>query len=278
MNVQSALQQGTDILDRAAVGAPRLTAEVLLCHALHRDRTYIYAHGEDELPERAWIHYGRYLDERLKGKPTQYITHRQEFYGREFMVNEHVLIPRPETEHLVETALEYLEDKGDLTVLDVGTGSGAIAISVAIESGRPVLASDISSDALRMADRNRQSLSAPVSLFAADLLEGVRPHCVDLLLSNPPYVPGGDAANMQREVREWEPHVALFAGDSGLEIYDRLLAGAEQAVKPGGRLMMELGYQSLAGVRELLAARWTDIDVVSDLAGWPRVITATLAP
>jgi release factor glutamine methyltransferase len=278
VNVQSALQQGTDILDRAAVGAPRLTAEVLLCHALHRDRTYIYAHGEDELPERAWIHYGRYLDERLKGKPTQYITHRQEFYGREFMVNEHVLIPRPETEHLVETALEYLEDKGDLTVLDVGTGSGAIAISVAIESGRPVLASDISSDALRMADRNRQSLSAPVSLFAADLLEGVRPHCVDLLLSNPPYVPGGDAANMQREVREWEPHVALFAGDSGLEIYDRLLAGAEQAVKPGGRLMMELGYQSLAGVRELLAARWTDIDVVSDLAGWPRVITATLAP
>jgi release factor glutamine methyltransferase len=278
VNVQSALQQGTDILDRAAVGAPRLTAEVLLCHALHRDRTYIYAHGEDELPERAWIHYGRYLDERLKGKPTQYITHRQEFYGREFMVNEHVLIPRPETEHLVETALEYLEDKGDLTVLDVGTGSGAIAISVAIESGRPVLGSDISSDALRMADRNRQSLSAPVSLFAADLLEGVRPHCVDLLLSNPPYVPGGDAANMQREVREWEPHVALFAGDSGLEIYDRLLAGAEQAVKPGGRLMMELGYQSLAGVRELLAARWTDIDVVSDLAGWPRVITATLAP
>jgi release factor glutamine methyltransferase len=278
VNVQSALQQGTDILDRAAVGAPRLTAEVLLCHALHRDRTYIYAHGEDELPERAWIHYGRYLDERLKGKPTQYITHRQEFYGREFMVNEHVLIPRPETEHLVETALEYLEGKGDLTVLDVGTGSGAIAISVAIESGRPVLASDISSDALRMADRNRQSLSAPVSLFAADLLEGVRPYCLDLLLSNPPYVPGGDAANMQREVREWEPHVALFAGDSGLEIYDRLLAGAEQAVKPGGRLMMELGYQSLAGVRELLAARWTDIDVVSDLAGWPRVITATLAP
>jgi release factor glutamine methyltransferase len=101
---------------------------------------------------------------------------------------------------------------------------------------------------------------------------------VDLLLSNPPYVPGCDAANMQREVREWEPHVALFAGDSGLEIYDRLLAGAEQAVKPGGRLMMELGYQSLAGVRELLAARWTDIDVVSDLAGWPRVIMATLVP
>jgi release factor glutamine methyltransferase len=276
VNVRSALQQGTDLLDRAAVGAPRLTAEVLLCHALHRDRTYIYAHGEDELPERAWIHYGRYLDERLKGKPTQYITQRQEFYGREFIVNKHVLIPRPETEHLVETALAHLQGKSDIAVLDVGTGSGAIAISVALESGRRVLASDISTEALAVASRNCQSLDAPVSLFAADLLESVRPGSVDLLLSNPPYVPGGDAANMQREVREWEPPVALFAGDSGLEIYERLLAGAERAVKPGGRLMMELGYQSLAGVREMLAARWTDIGVVSDLAGWPRVITATL--
>jgi release factor glutamine methyltransferase len=276
VNVRTALQQGTEILDRAAISAPRLTAEVLLSHALHRDKTFLYAHGEDDLPERAWIHYGRYLDERLKGKPTQYITCRQEFYGREFFVNEHVLIPRPETEHLVETALHYLKGRGEVTVLDVGAGSGAIAISVALESDRPVLASDISTDALRVAERNRRLLAANVAFFAGDLLDGVRPCSIDLLLSNPPYVPGGDAANMQREVREWEPHVALFAGDSGLEIYDRLLAGAETALKPGGRLMMELGYQSLAGVREMLEARWTDVDVVSDLAGWPRVITATL--
>jgi release factor glutamine methyltransferase len=276
VNVRTALQQGTEILDRAAISAPRLTAEVLLSHALHRDKTFLYAHGEDDLPERAWIHYGRYLDERLKGKPTQYITCRQEFYGREFFANEHVLIPRPETEHLVETALHYLKGRGEVTVLDVGAGSGAIAISVALESDRPVLASDISTDALRVAERNRRLLAANVAFFAGDLLDGVRPCSIDLLLSNPPYVPGGDAANMQREVREWEPHVALFAGDSGLEIYDRLLAGAETALKPGGRLMMELGYQSLAGVREMLEARWTDVDVVSDLAGWPRVITATL--
>ena len=277
MTVQTALQQGTEILDRAAVSAPRLTAEVLLSHALHRDKTFLYAHGEDDLPERAWIHYGRYLDERVKGKPTQYITCRQEFYGREFFVNEHVLIPRPETEHLVETAVAHLNGRGDATVLDVGTGSGAIAISVALEGGRPVLGSDISMDALRVAERNRKSLGANVAFFAADLLDGVRPRSVDLLLSNPPYVPGGDAANMQREVREWEPHIALFAGDSGLEIYCRLLAGAAMVLKQGGRLMMELGYQSLAGVREMLEARWIDIDVVSDLAGWPRVIAATLA-
>ncbi len=250
---------------------------MLLCHALHRDRAYVYAHGEEELTDRAWIHYGRYLNERLKGKPTQYITHRQEFYGRDFYVNEDVLIPRPETEHLVEAALEYVKQRGGLRVLDVGTGSGAIAISIALETGRPVAASDLSVKALAVAERNRRKQNAQVAFFAADLVEAVAPGSVDLLLSNPPYVPGADAANMQAEVRDWEPHVALFAGASGLEIYERLLSGAAAVIKPGGRLLMELGYQSLAGVREMLAAQWTGIDVISDLAGWPRVIGATLA-
>ncbi|MDQ2776784.1 MAG: peptide chain release factor N(5)-glutamine methyltransferase [Acidobacteriota bacterium] len=276
MTIQTALLQGTEILERAAVPAGRLTAEVLLSHALHCERTFLYAHGGDEFPERAWIHFGRYLDERLKGKPTQYITHRQEFYGRDFYVNEHVLIPRPETEHLVEAALGHLKEHPEAVVLDVGTGSGAISISVALEAHRGVLASDISCEALNVAERNRRALGARAAFFAGDLLEAVRASSVDLLLSNPPYVPGADAANMQTEVRDYEPHVALFAGDSGLEIYQRLIAGAEVAVKPGGRLMMELGYQSLESVRELLAMRWSDIGVISDLAGWPRVIQATL--
>jgi release factor glutamine methyltransferase len=275
VNLQTALQQGAEMLDRAAVGAARLTAEVLLSHALHRDRSYLYAHGDEELPERAWIHYGRYLDERLKGKPTQYITHCQEFFGREFFVNSDVLIPRPETEHLVETAIAYLGGRREMTILDVGTGSGAIAISVALETGRCVLASDISVAALDVAARNCRSLRASVHLFAANLVDALQPRSVDLLLSNPPYVPGADESNMQREVREWEPHVALFAGESGLEIYERLLAGARRVLKPGGRIIMELGYQSLGGVRELLAAKWSDTQVVSDLAGWPRVIAAT---
>lgn len=276
LDVKTALQQGTEILDKAAVPVARLTAEVLLCHALQRDRTYIYSHGEDALTQIAWIHYGRYLNDRLKGKPTQYITHKQEFYGRHFYVNEDVLIPRPETEHLVEAALAYLKTRGIVKVLDVGTGSGAIAISVALESGTRVFASDISEKALTVADRNRRKHNAPVRLFAADLVEAVRPGSIDLLISNPPYVPGADRANMQSEVRDWEPHVALFAGDSGLEIYERLLAGASSVVKRGGRLLMELGYQSLAGVRELLADRWGEIEVIADLAGWPRVIGATL--
>lgn len=277
MNVQTALQQAVSALEAAAVSAPRLTAEVLLAHALHRDRTWLYAHSDDELSDHARIHFGRYLSERIRGKPTQYITHLQEFYGREFFVNEDVLIPRPETEHLVEAALEHLGLGNVRTVLDVGTGSGAIAISIALEAGREVFASDISGGALTVAARNRSRLGARVQFVQADLLGTVAPRSIDLLISNPPYVPGGDAANMQQEVRDWEPHVALFAGDSGLEIYRALLAQAAEAVRPGGHMLLELGFQSLSGVQQMLAGRWADIKVIADLAGWPRVIGARLS-
>lgn len=276
MTVHTALHQGTDILAKASVPVPRLTAEVLLCHAMRCDRAYLYAHGGDELTQLAWIHYGRYLNERLQGKPTQYITHRQEFFGRSFYVNGDVLIPRPETEHVVEAALTWLKQHQHVRILDVGTGSGAIAVTLALETGRLILASDISLPALAVAERNRNALGACVNLFAADLLAAMRPASIDLLISNPPYVPGADAANMQMEVREWEPHIALFAGDSGFEIYERLLAAANIVLKPGGRLIMELGYQSLNTVRGMLTPGWCDIEVISDLAGWPRVIGATL--
>jgi len=238
--VQTALLQGADILDRAAVTDPRLTAEVLLCHAMRCERVYLYAHGTDDLTEVAWIHYGRYLNERLKGMPTQYVTHRQEFYGREFYVNRDVLIPRPETEHLVEAAISWLARHEAERVLDVGTGSGAISISLALELNRLVLASDISPSALTVAERNRRKHDASVHFFAADLLECIAPASIDLLVSNPPYVPEADSATMQKEVRDWEPPAALFAGASGLEIYQRLLWQAASVIKPGGRLLLEL--------------------------------------
>ncbi|MBV9302558.1 MAG: peptide chain release factor N(5)-glutamine methyltransferase [Acidobacteriaceae bacterium] len=276
MTIQTALLQGAEILEKGAISPARLTAEVLLCHAMHCERAYLYAHCNDDLTQLGWIHYGRYLHERLKGKPTQYITHRQEFFGREFYVNQDVLIPRPETEHLVEAALAYLKAHPHATALDLGTGSGAIAISLAIESQSRIIASDISIQALAVAKRNCEKHQAPVSLFAGDLLEPVRPRSIDLLISNPPYVPGADAANMQREVRDWEPHIALFAGDTGFEIYERLIRGSELNLKRGGRLLMELGYRSLEGVREMLTPAWSDIEVISDLAGLPRVIGATL--
>jgi release factor glutamine methyltransferase len=277
VTVQTALLQGAEILEKAAIADSRLTAEVLLCHAMRCERVYLYAHGTDELTQLAWIHYGRYLNERLKGMPTQYVTHRQEFFGRDFYVNADVLIPRPETEHLVEAALAWTAKQGARRILDIGTGSGAIAVTLALELERPVMASDLSLAALAVAARNQRKHHANVNCFAADLLECIAPASIDLLVSNPPYVPETDLAGMQPEVRDWEPHSALFAGDSGLEIYHRLVAEAATVVKPGGRLILELGYNSLSGVQEMLATRWTDFEVLSDLAGWPRVIGATLA-
>ena len=276
LTIQAALRQGTDLLKKAAVGVPRLTAEVLLGHALRCERAYLYSHPSDELTELQWIHFGRYLNERLKGKPTQYITRKQEFYGRDFYVDEKVLIPRPETEHLVEAALLHLRDDPNGRVLDLGTGSGAIAVTLALESGKQILASDVSLPALAVAKRNRDQYGASVEFFAGDLLDAVQPRSIDVLVSNPPYVPGADAANMQTEVREWEPHIALFAGDSGLEIYCRLIDAAATVVKPGGRLFMELGYRSVDPVQVMLAPEWRDITVSSDLAGFPRVIGAIL--
>lgn len=276
MTIQAALIHGADILKKAGIFVPQLTAELLLCHAIACERAYLYAHGDEELNQLAWTDYERYLDERLAGKPAQYITERQEFYGRDFYVNPDVLIPRPETEHLVEAAVAYLNEHGPERVLDLGVGSGAIAISVALETGRRVLGSDISIPALAVAERNRRRYDARVLLFAGDLLDAVAPQSIDVLLSNPPYVPSADAANVQTEVRNWEPHVALFAGITGFEIYRRLIAAAEIAMRPGGRLFMELGYRSLDGVREMLAAKWTEIEVKADLAGLPRVIGATV--
>jgi release factor glutamine methyltransferase len=274
MTILTALLQGTQLLQDEAISAPRLTAEVLLAHALHRERSYLYAHPEEELSEVAWIHYGRYLHERLKGKPTQYITGHQEFYGRDFRVTPDVLIPRPETEHLVEAAIGKIHPR-DL-ILDVGTGSGAIAISLALETPAHVFATDISSDALRVAQANARQLSANVGFLACDLLDAIRDHSMNVLVSNPPYVPRTDEPSLQREVRDYEPHVALFAGPTGLETYERLIADAARILRPRGWLLLELGYNSLDPVRAMLEHGWTDIDVIPDLAGFPRVIAARL--
>jgi release factor glutamine methyltransferase len=272
VTLHTALLQGTKLLEEAGVSVPRLTAEVLLSHAIRRDRVYLYAHPEEELTELGWIHYGRYLHERIAGKPTQYITKRQEFYGREFIVGPDVLIPRPETEHLVETAIAKIRP-GDL-VLDVGVGSGAIAVTLALETSARVFATDISQPALRVAAANARLLKADVTLLAADLASCMRRGSIDVLVSNPPYVPQTDRPALQREVRDYEPHIALFAGPSGLDVYERLTEQARTVLRPGGWLLLELGYNSLEPVRELLSGDWVDIEVRSDLAGIPRVIEA----
>jgi release factor glutamine methyltransferase len=269
MTIRTALEQGTELLGRDAIGEPRLTAEVLLGHAMQCERAYFYAHPEQELREVEWLHYGRYLDERLKGKPTQYITKRQEFFGREFAVSRAVLIPRPETELLVETVLKLRSGAG--VVIDVGTGSGAIAVTLALEMGRRVIATDLSFEACAMAQCNARKLGAAVDFLEADLLRGFGDGVADVVVSNPPYVPLADREGLQREVREWEPSLALFGGPAGVSVYARLIPEAARVLRTGGLLALELGFGQAEAVSEL-ARDWGILRIFPDLAGIPRVL------
>ncbi len=271
MTVQTALLQGTSLLEDARISVPRLTAEVLLAHAMRSERVYLFAHPEQELREVEWLHYGRYLHERLEGKPTQYITRRQEFYGREFRVTSDVLIPRPETEGVVEAALEIA--RGARRILDVGTGSGALALTLQLETGAETWATEISAPAAAVAAANARRLGAKVGLVVCDLVNAIADASFDLIVCNPPYVPLSARDGLQREVRDWEPQVALFGGETGFDIYDRIVAETPRVLRPSGWLVMELGFGSLEHVARLLST-WKSSFIQPDLAGIPRVIAA----
>jgi len=271
MTLHTALLQGTRLLEDAGVAVPRLTAEVLLAHALRERREYLFAHPEHELLELEWLHYGRHLHERLKGRPTQYITGRQEFYGREFRVTPAVLIPRPETEHVVEAALA--QARGARRVLDIGTGSGALAVTLALEMSAEVWATDISPAAASLAMANAARLQALIRVVVCDVMNAIAPQSMDLIVSNPPYVPLHERDGLQREVRDYEPHTALFGGESGFDVYDRIVADAPRVLRRGGWLVMELGFGTADHVAAILKD-WCEVRIQPDLAGIPRVITA----
>ena len=275
MNLRTALRQGSEILAAAGTPEPRLTAELLLCHALRRERAYLYSHPEHELTTVEWIHYGRYLHERLQGRPLQHITRRQEFYGREFEVSPDVLIPRPETEHVVEQALRAAPRAR--RVLDLCTGSGNLAVTLALELDTWAVATDISFPALEIARRNACRHRARVELIQCDLASAVAGR-FDLAVANPPYIPIHEIPSLQREVRDHEPRVALAGGESGVEFYHRIVPEAERLLAPGGWLLVEIGYQGEPGVRAAFGPSWSDLATEYDLAGWPRVIRARYTP
>lgn len=277
MTIQQALMQGRDLLAGASIAEPRINAEVLLLRAIRLevpvDRAWLYAHGHEELRELWWIHYGRYLHQRMSGKPTQYITGVQEFYGRDFRVTPDVLIPRPETEHLVERALALSRAHGLTRIADIGTGSGAIAASLSLELSLRLVASDLSPAAIAIAQSNARQLGAEVTCVCGDLTSMLRSESLDLLVTNPPYVPLRDQPTMQIEVRDHEPSLALFAGDDGLEVYSRLIPDAWRVLRTQGWLVMELGQGSRDAVGQMLRD-WIAVETVNDLAGIPRVIAA----
>jgi release factor glutamine methyltransferase len=266
------------------VPSPRLNAELLLLFVLNRERAYIYAYPERELTPDEESRYDEVIRERARGCPTQYITGHQEFWGLDLLVSPAVLIPRPETEHVVETVLELLKEHpfdgpGKLKLLDVGAGSGCIALALASELPHAEIhACDISEEALEIARVNaaRLALGGKVLFRKSDLLSVYAGEKFDFVISNPPYVGEGDADKVQKQVREFEPKVAVFSGVEGMDIYRRLIPQALDALRPGGWFVAEIGYSEEDKVRNLLAG-WSEIQVAADLQGIPRVIAAKKA-
>lgn len=269
--VEAQLEQARRQLAAAAVEEPRRTADSLLGFLLGCERSQLFAHPERALSIKEAEQFQLLVARRLSGEPTQYILGVREFFDREFAVNPAVLIPRPETELLVEAVLE--NTRATARVIDVGTGSGCIAVTLACE--RPawdVFAVDVSAAALETAQRNARRHGAIVCFSEGDLLESVADDSIDVVVSNPPYVAERDRPTLSGEVRR-EPELALFAGVEGLDVYRRLIPAAARALKPGGLLALELGYDSLPGVLALLEG-WDDIETRPDLAGIARIALA----
>jgi release factor glutamine methyltransferase len=259
-----------------------MNAELLIMFTLACDRAHLYAHPERELTINETQRYDDALARRATGTPAQYITGHQEFWGLDLIVSPAVLIPRPETEHIVEAVLELAKADGrgpsphHLCIVDVGTGSGAIALALAKElPTAEIHATDISLEALEVARANaaRHELTSRIEFHRADLLDGLSPSSFDFVVSNPPYVGESEEDSVQLEVRKFEPRNAVFAGPTGLEVIERLLPQAHGALRPRGWLVFEISGAISDRVRGLLAS-WDEVEIRSDLQGIARVAIA----
>ena len=279
MTIREALRSAVERLELHRVSNARLTAELLLSHVLSAQREYLFAHDERVLTDVESQTLEDRLYDRIGGVPLQYILGRQEFYGRYFQVSPAVLIPRPETEYIVEAVLEIhgaTQQAPSSSIVDVGTGSGCIAVTLALEiPGSNVIAADLSLDAVRVAQENANSLEADVHFVCTDVLDGISGK-FDFIVSNPPYVRRDEITRLQREVREHEPHVALFSPEDELAIYRRLVFGGENVLNPGGHIIMEVGLGMDERVLALCGPRWEKLPTKTDLQGIPRTVVAQL--
>ena len=286
MPLKQVLQSAIGRLTAHHVPSPRLNAELLLMFTLNCDRALLYAHPEREVTPEEQARYEDALSQRAKGVPAQYITGHQEFWGLDLIVSPAVLIPRPETEHIIETLLPLARAIPHPKIADVGTGSGAIALALAKElPDSEIHATDISPAALEMAEANaarlqlefRASHQHPperrLFFHNTDLLNGLEIGAYDFVVSNPPYVGQSEEDQVQLEVRKFEPRNAVFAGPTGLEVIEKLVPAARNALKPGGGLIMEISGTIAPGVRVLLGS-WEDITITKDLQGIARVASA----
>lgn len=278
ISIAEALKEATRVLNDAGVPEARREAGSLLSFVLGKDRTFLISHAEDHVSDDLLRRFQEGVERRAGGEPLQYITGVQDFFGREFRVTPDVLIPRPETELLVEAAIERVRDNSEPFICDVGTGSGCIAVTLLCElRGARAVAVDMSQAALEVAKLNAGSHSV------LDRVEFAISDCFgaldagkdqfDMVVSNPPYVPAAMMAGLQREVRDHEPLVALSPGDDGLSVIRRLLVEAPDFLKDKGHLVMEIGFDQSEAVKGLVdSGVWRLVEIRPDLQGIPRIV------
>lgn len=278
VSIVEAIREGSEILRQAGVSDARREAGSLLQHVIGRDRTFLITHAEDLITPAEQESFRECVTRRAEGEPLQYITGQQAFFGLDFEVTKDVLIPRPETELLVETALALVDEGAATSICDVGTGSGCIAVALLHENPRATaIGIDLSIAAIEVARRNaaRHSVAERMSFLVADCLSSLktgRP-IFDLVVSNPPYVAASALNGLQREVRDHEPRLALTPGVDGLTIIRRLLLDSGAFVKPSGHLLMEIGFDQGEAVERLIdPTYWRFLDVHKDLQGIPRIV------
>ena len=272
--IAETLKRASQTLRDSSVPNDLLDAQTLLAHAIGKDRTYLIINFKEQLAEEELANYRALIERRASGEPLQYITGRQEFFGLEFEVTPDVLIPRPETELIVEEVIRLASASTEI-IIDVCTGSGCIAVALARElDAARVIASDISPAALGVAKRNAARHGLAVRFAASDLLDAfAQNELADFITCNPPYVAEDEVPTLQREVRDWEPSLALTDHRDGLSIYRRMLSDAPWRWRPGGYLLCEMGYTQSESIAAMVDRNvWTDLGLLDDLQGIPRTL------
>lgn len=277
VSIGRAVAEGAQVLGTAGISEPRMEAGSLLSHVLGRDRTFIISHVEDQVTDNQLQTFRQFLDRRAAGEPLQHITGHQEFFKLDFEVTPEVLIPRPETELIVEAALKFLRGDQAPFLLDIGTGSGCIVIALLHEiSNARAIGTDISLNALRVARRNaeRHAVIKRLDLVQADGVSAFEAGPgFSIAVANPPYVTAGEIASLQREVRNHEPRAALVSGADGLSHIRRLLRDVPSCLGGGGYFVFEIGLGQRAAVEELINFHvWTLIEIRNDLQDIPRTL------
>ena len=276
LNISEKLREATEILQKSEIGEPRREAASLLAFSLQKDKTFLIAHPEYELSTEEETRFQEFLQRRANREPFQYITGNQEFYGLDFMVTPDVLIPRPETELIVENAIELLPENARFCEVGIGSGCISVAILHNVETAIAV-GLDISKNALQIAEKNakRHEVLERLNLQISDIFANLKDEQFDLIVSNPPYIPQTDFEILQTEVRDFEPTIALTDGKNGLSTIEKIVNDSPEFLKSHGFLLMEIGFNQANEVKEMFSPTiWQNIEILPDLQNIPRMVKA----